>query len=201
MQRFYSTSQAAKFCQVSKSSVLRWIQEGRLKAATTLGGHNRIQAEHLINFLNELGIPAFEMFQQTFVPVKHVLIVDDDPDICALVKKGLSRLSAKMEFQIAHDGLQAGWKLSKFVPDLVVLDLHLPQVDGYQVCKLLRSEPTFKNTKILAISTYDQVKKEKILGLGADYFLSKPFKLQDIEETVRLLFEEKKPNSIRGEAA
>ena len=85
----------------------------------------------------------------------------------------------------AEDGLQAGWILSRFVPDLVLLDLHLPKVDGYDVCEFLKSEPAFKKTKIIAMSTHTPEKEARILKLGADSFLSKPFELSDLERSMR----------------
>jgi len=187
IKRFYSTASAANLCQVSRGSVLRWIREGQLKAGTTMGGHHRIQPADLLELLQKLDIPIppeVNSYPAVETP-KKILIVEDDPDICRLVKQGLRKLPFKTECEFAYDGLQAGWRLSKVVPDLVILDLHLPKVDGYDVCKFLKSEPAFKKTKIIAISTHTPEKEVRILKLGADCFLSKPFSLVQLEKIVR----------------
>src|SRR3989338_3058279 len=57
MKKFYSTSEAAKMCEVSTGSIVRWVREGKLKAAMTGGGHHRIASEELVRFLTSLGMP------------------------------------------------------------------------------------------------------------------------------------------------
>lgn len=200
MPQYYSTTAAAKLCQASRGSVLRWVHEGRLKASVTPGGHHRIHASDLEEFLKQLGISAPADFRE-FIPVNKILIVEDDPDMCRFIKKALSKLPARIESQTANDGLQAGWYLSKSVPDLVILDLHLPKVDGFEVCKFLKSEPVFSKTKILAVSTYNAEKKERILKLGADCFLGKPFTFQAITQIIERLLGNGKTVFEKGEAA
>lgn len=187
LKQFYSTADAAKVCQVSRGSVLRWIREGRLKAATTIGGHHRIQSSDLMGLAQDLGVPVpvAEKNQGIDQTPKKILIVEDDIDICRLVERALEQIPAETKCRVARDGLHAGWVLSKFIPDLVFLDLHMPNIDGYEVCKLLRSEPAFEQTKIVAISTFETEKKERILSLGAHYFLSKPFEIEEIEDVIQ----------------
>lgn len=195
--KFISTAQAARYCQVSRGSMLRWIREGRLKAATTAGGHHRIQLSELTHLMNQLGLPMPE--EMNSVKTHKILIVEDDMPIRRLIEKGLSLLEISVETRSAADGLQAGWHLSRFVPDLILLDLHLPKVDGYEICRLVKSEKVFKQTKVIAISTYSAEKKQRILEMGADAFLNKPFGLQQIGQAVReiLLPESRKEGVIK----
>lgn len=186
-KQFYSTTAAAQLFQVARGSVLRWIREGQLKSAATIGGHHRIQAADLFEMLTKLGIPVPDDngSADEYKKTKRILIVEDDPDMCRLIKQGLRKLPGKIICDTVHDGLQAGWRLSKFIPDLVILDLHLPKVDGYEVCKFLKSEAVFKKTKIIATSTHTPEKEARILRIGADCFLSKPFNLAQLEHKVR----------------
>jgi len=186
-KKFYSTTAAARLCQVSRGSVLRWIHEGQLNAALTLGGHHRIQAEDLSALLARQGVPIPEelgLSAGNSPQARKVLIVEDDPDMCRFIRQGLRGLTEPLICDEAHDGLQAGWLLRHQVPDLVLLDIHLPKIDGYAVCRLLKSENIFKNTRIIVSSTYSVEKEALVLELGANYFLKKPFTLEQLKQAV-----------------
>ncbi len=115
---------------------------------------------------------------------KHILVVDDDEAIT----RGLTSLFTQAGYtvQTVPSGLQALESLSP-QPDLVVLDLILPGMDGYAVCRRLRQHPTY--LPILMLTARDQ-SSDKILGLelGADAYLTKPFEADELLAQVRALF-------------
>lgn len=115
---------------------------------------------------------------------KHILVVDDDEAIT----RGLISLFTQTGFtvQTAASGPQALESLSP-QPDLVILDLILPGMDGYEVCRRLRQHPTY--LPILMLTARDQI-TDKILGLelGADAYLTKPFEPDELLAQVRALF-------------
>lgn len=108
---------------------------------------------------------------------KKILLVDDEPNIVLLLE---ARLKANgYEVVSALDGLAALETVKKEHPDLIILDLMLPKMDGYKVCGLLKKDSRFAKTPILIFTARAQQEDIK-LGeeLGADAYLTKPFEPQ-----------------------
>lgn len=179
---FYTIPQAAKYCAIGRGTLWRWVRAGQIKASRTPGGHYRILKEDLESFI----------FERDMYPLAHnrsssnrILIVDDDAEIQQLLKELLSIHGYVTE--IASDGFEAGLKTMKFKPEVVILDLLLPGLDGFAVCKQMKKNPDTSHIKILAITGFDTPEtKERILEEGADDYLAKPFDdkklLQHIEK-------------------
>ncbi|MCH7663278.1 MAG: response regulator [Chloroflexi bacterium] len=105
--------------------------------------------------------------------MKKILIVDDEPHIMNLLK-----LLLDSEFYLieATDGLEAMEKIDREKPDLVLLDLIMPKMDGYKVCQKLKENPLTKNIKIIVLSARCQKAEIKVaLDYGADAYVTKPF--------------------------
>jgi len=173
MKNFFTPSEIAKLCEVSTGSVIRWIREGKLLSSVTGGGHYRVHKQQLCRFLESLQIPIPAGLSPW--PEKKVLIVDDEPNIRRLIRSILKRNYPDLLIDEAEEGFVAGWKAHEFRPDLVILDLNLPGLDGFRVCGFIRSFPQLSRTKILAITGQGEERREQILKQGADDFLTKPF--------------------------
>ena len=108
---------------------------------------------------------------------KKILVVDDEPHIVKMVE---SRLKANgYEVIIAYDGQEAVEKVKSDMPDLIVLDLLLPKIDGYMVFDMLKQEEKYKNIPIVMLTAragYEDMKKG--LEIGAIAYLTKPFKAE-----------------------
>ena len=199
MEKFFKTYEVAKICQVAQGTVIRWIHEGKLPASSTAGGHNRIRAKDLIDLLKSLNLPLpEELFPESvFNPKTRVLIVDDEPEIRRMIRWMIEQDFQNVQVEEAQEGFIAGWKTNAFRPHLVILDLMLPGIDGFQVCGFIRQFPELKETKIIAISALmgDPDIAQKILDLGADDFLTKPFDLEILKKKVRVLLNGKKGDS------
>ncbi len=106
---------------------------------------------------------------------KKILIVDDDPMIRDLLTKILS--AQKYETDVASSGFEAGAKVVKFEPDLIILDLIMPKMSGFEVCRQIKENPDTSHIKILALTGYDtEENREKIMKAGADDYMAKPVK-------------------------
>ena len=106
---------------------------------------------------------------------KKILIVDDDPLILDLLTKILS--AQKYETEVASSGFEAGAKVVKFKPGLIILDLIMPEMSGFEVCRRIKEDPDTSHIKILAITGYDtEENREKIMKAGADDYMAKPVK-------------------------
>jgi len=120
-----------------------------------------------------------------------ILVVDDDPKITALLHRSLSYAGYKTVE--AHTGAEALEKAVNLNPDLVVLDLMLPDIDGFEVCRRLREDV---DPLILMLTARDEV-SDRVKGLdsGADDYLVKPFALEELLARVRALLRRRHPET------
>ena len=188
---YYTIPEAAKFCSVGRTTMWRWVKSGYLKASMTLGGQHRIQKAELQSVLADRGgysIPASEKapepeFSGRSLSPKKILIVDDDPDLRKIMPRFLS--AEDYEVAVASDGFEAGTKVMDFNPDLLVLDLIMPGMDGFEVCKRIKKNPRTSHIKVLAITGYDdEENRARIMKAGADGYLPKPIERESLLEEV-----------------
>jgi len=179
---YFSIPKAAKHCSISRVTLWRWVRSGKLKAFLTPGGQYRIRKEDLELFIRgKMG----HLQQAELLKEKKILIVDDDSGVRKLFIKMLSIDGFRAE--VATDGFEAGVKTVQFEPDLMVLDLYMPGMDGFEVCKQIKENSNTSHIKILAVTGYDtKANKDRILEAGADGYLVKPVKrktlLQNIDD-------------------
>lgn len=115
---------------------------------------------------------------------KRILVVDDEPHIVNLIKL---TLEPRYEVHEAYSGTEALKIASKIEPDLVILDLMMPRVDGFQTCVTLRNSPETKDTPIMILSARSQiVDKFKSINSGADDYMTKPFDPDELARRVAL---------------
>jgi len=176
--------QAAKLCNVSRATIWRWIKTGNLRAAATAGGHHRIHSEDLIRFIK---IKKMDLRIRGDNGTKRILVVDDDQEIHKLIQEVLTGIGYEVE--TASDGFEAGIKTMRFQPHLVILDLLMPKMDGFEVCQWLKHDQDTTAIKIIAISGFNTAEnRRQILACGADFFMAKPFELKSlIKEVARIL--------------
>jgi len=177
-----TTSDIAEYCDVSSRTAGQWISEGKIKAYRTPGNHCRVKIEDFLTFLRNYNIPIPKEFISTDSQdnKKRILIVDDDKDMALTIERTL-KLPRKYDIDLAFDGFDAGRKVIEFKPDLVILDIRMPGMDGYAVTKRIKDIPELLHTKIIAISAFfEEEGREKILSLGANVCLDKPFNKEDL---------------------
>ena len=120
---------------------------------------------------------------------KTVLIVDDE----SYIVKSLSFVMKNAGFDTgsAGDGEEALKKVDEMVPDLVILDVMMPKLDGFEVCKAIRANPAWSSIKIIMLTAKGRdTEREKGLALGADDYLTKPFSTRDILKRVQEMMNE-----------
>lgn len=117
---------------------------------------------------------------------KYVLIVDDAPNIVL----SLEFLMKKEGYDVysVSNGEEAMKAIAEKVPDLVLLDVMMPRMDGYEVCQKLRASTDWNNIKIIMLTAKGRdVEREKGLALGADDYVTKPFPTQELVTKVKTL--------------
>lgn len=135
-------------------------------------------------FMRTLDIP----YEHVAEPTKRarILLVDDELPARRLMRRIIEKSFPRVEIEEASDGYEAGFKTRDFKPDLVILDLLLPCIDGIKVCRIIRKSPELKGAKIMAVTGYRVEKSKKvIMRAGADEFLSKPFSPEEFANKVR----------------
>lgn len=162
MKTEYRPSEVAKFFNVSRMAVNKWIRAGKLSVHSTVGGHYRVPRENLVELIKNTGKP---LPRELETDKYRILIVDDEKIIHILVKRILKGMDA--EFASAYNCLEAGWKIAEFQPHLVILDAKMPGKNGDEVLKFIRGKESLKGTKVLVFTAYPDEAK-KMLKLGAD---------------------------------
>lgn len=114
----------------------------------------------------------------------RILIVDDEPNIVLALELLMRREG--YEIEAVGDGEKAVEAAVKFRPDLILLDVMLPRMDGYEVCQRIRADVSLKDVSIIMLTAKGRdVEKEKGLALGADHYITKPFSTRDVVRKVR----------------
>jgi excisionase family DNA binding protein len=182
-EKFYSTSAAARLCNVSHSTIFRAILNKKLKAFSTPGGHFRISPTDLEDFAQQNGIPYTGRAERRH----RVLVIEDNPAELRLVKR-LLESDPYMEVQTTELGFKAGFIMQVFKPDLILLDIYLKDMDGREIVRLVRSDPVLKSAQIMAISAAkDPAEISDIKKSGIDYFLPKPINPKTFLSQVKAL--------------
>jgi len=183
MDDILTVFQASKYCNVSPKTIINWIEAGHISAYKTVGGHRRIKKSDLEDFMRKQGIPIPE--QEINSERKRILIVDDDPIIVETIVQALEEEEHNYEIVSASDGFEAGLQVNHFRPHLLILDIMMPDIKGYEVCKRIKTNEETKDTKIIVLSAYlDDEKFKKMKEYGADLCFSKPLPLPQLREEV-----------------
>ena len=178
VKRNLSTFAVAEMLGVDPGSVANWIDKGALRAYRTPGGHRRVAIEDLVGFLHDHNMPVPSELLDT--PVR-VVVVDDEPDMTEMIARAVRAAHPEYEVTQANDGFQAGTVVATLKPDVVVLDLRMPGMDGFEVCRLIKSQPVTRHAQVIAITAYPSKESErKILDCGAETCLTKPLDLDEL---------------------
>lgn len=185
----FTTFDAAKLCHVSPLSIINWVNAGRLPAFRTPGGHRRIRREDLARFMRENGIPIPEELRDGSGRTR-VLVVDDEAGIRDVVAEHLSTRTNPYEVMTAADGFEAGRLVATFRPNAVLLDLRMPGLDGFQVCRTIKADPDTAATTVVAMTGYHTPETEtRILECGAVRCVAKPVEPSTLATILDGLFE------------
>lgn len=186
--RIFSALEVANICGVVNQTAINWIKNGYLKAFTTPGGQYRVYAEDLMQFLQDRNMRIPEELDQIVQEASEgscILIVDDDKELNNLLRTYLERKLTDHSIHQAFDGYEAGAMLYRIKPNIVILDIDLPGVNGHVICKKIKSDPDLANPFVLAVTGMDDpAEKDAILKEGADGFLSKPFDTSDVVDII-----------------
>jgi len=186
MKTVFTTGEAAKICKVSQQTIIRCFDSGQLKGFRVPGSRfRRIPREQLFSFMKENGIPTDALESGK----RKVLIVDDDEELVELLADVFDR-DGRFDVRTTNNGFDAGMQVKEFRPDIVVLDVMLPDINGKEVCQRVRSDSALDDVRIICIS--GMVEQDKVADLkaaGANDFMQKPFTVEKLLERACQLLE------------
>jgi excisionase family DNA binding protein len=184
-----TTGEVAKICNVAPRTVSKWFDSGQLRGYRIPGSKDRrIPLNSLIRFMKQHNIPLDGLQSGK----TRVLIVDDESEIVEVLEKVLTE-QANYEVETARSGFNAGVVCEKFRPHVMLLDMHLGDIDGEQVLKLIRDNGDLQLTKIIAMSgKLTDGQAQQLVQKDFDGYLNKPFHvrqvIESIEDTVALVY-------------
>ena len=177
MKTVFTTGEAAKICNVSQQTIIRCFDSGQLKGFRVPGSRfRRIPRDVLYRFMKDNGIPTDALESGR----RKALIVDDDEELVELIRDVFDA-DGRFDVRVANNGFDAGMMVKEYKPDIIVLDVMLPDINGKEVCQRVRTDSTLDDVRIICIS--GMVEADKIDDLkeaGADEFMQKPFEVDSL---------------------
>ncbi|QGJ69070.1 Alkaline phosphatase synthesis transcriptional regulatory protein PhoP [Planctomycetales bacterium 10988] len=181
MKTVFTTGEAAKICKVSQQTIIRCFDSGVLKGFRVPGSRfRRIPREQLVAFMRDNNIPTDALESGK----RKILVVDDDRDLVELITDVIDR-DGRFEVRSVNNGFDAGMMVKEYRPDLIVLDVMLPDINGKEVCQRVRSDSSMSEVKIVCISgMVEEDKVQELRNVGANDFLHKPFEVETLTERI-----------------
>jgi excisionase family DNA binding protein len=181
MKDVLTTGEVAKICNVAPRTVSKWFDSGALRGYRIPGSKDRrIPLNQLIRFMKQHNMPLNGLM----TGATRVLIVDGEQDIVEVLEKILED-EAKYEVEVAKGGFEAGLVAERFRPHVLLLDMHLPDVDGRVVARQVKGNAELQLTKVIAMS--GKMGEEELKGLlatGFDGAIKKPFHVRQVIEAI-----------------
>jgi len=180
-EKLLTPAQAGEFLGVSPITIRYWANEGRIKFITTQGGHRRFEQTEINRLLKR---------ESTVKAKKTIVIVEDDQQHADLLVEFISVLYPQFDVKVAYSGFEAGSVIENIKPFLIFLDIVMPDIDGFAVCKHIRANNLTKSTPIIAMSGLSKQESiDSIISAGANEFLKKPIRLSVLKESIDALIQ------------
>ena len=182
MGKLLKTNDAAEYLGVSRSSLTNWVKQGLLDSGSTPGGHYRFSLDKLDKFAEKRGL----LIPRTLKDSGNIkiLVIDDDAAFREFIKDSLDVFSG-FELREASDGMQGVLLIGTWKPDLVILDLRMPNMNGIEFCRILRRNEDTEDVKVIVTSAHlSPDAKAEILKLSVDAVLEKPVRVGSIVAAV-----------------
>lgn len=186
----YSALEVANICGVVNQTAINWIRNGYLKAFSTPGGQYRIYLEDLVDFMKDrnMKIPTelLEDSQQKKSISASILIVDDDRGLNQVVTKFIEKEIPDLSIFQAFDGFEAGAIMAEKKPNIILLDLDLPGVNGEDLFKKINASEEFGKPVVCVMTALkDETVLDRLKDNGVENFFIKPLNLVEISDTVK----------------
>ncbi len=177
-----SSHQVAKLLQSSPSAVIGWFDRGMLEGFRTPGGHRRVKVGELRRFLESHQMPIPRALMQPAQDPFRVYIIDDEPKIIRALMRAFTMSDYVVEVR-GSNAVEALVEIGADPPDLILLDIYMDEMNGFDVCKRLRQIERLQEVQVVAMSAAPSKEdRERILSCGAQAYLAKPVSISQLVE-------------------
>ena len=185
-----TTGDIARYCHTNMMQINRWIKKGALKAFRNPGGQHRITREEFRRLLVGNEMPVIEEFFQA-QSRKKILVADDDQSVVEAIRYLLKAQPENYEVEVSRDGYETLIKSGDFKPDLLILDIRMPKIDGLEVCRRLRQngDITAGLKRLAMTGNSDAYDRQLVMASGANDYILKPFDKNELLKHVGKLLE------------
>jgi excisionase family DNA binding protein len=176
-ERLLTSHEVGALLQVNPSSVKKWVNDGRIAAFRTPGGHRRIRVADLVDFLHRHAMPIPRPLAGA--AKQRLLVVDDDSVSLRALERRLKPYRERVQVELTQNGIDALVMVGSFKPDLIVLDVFMPELDGIEVCRRLKLHTETRRIGVI-VNTAHLTKsvEDNALAAGALTCVSKPVNLE-----------------------
>jgi excisionase family DNA binding protein len=172
-----TTNEIGRLVGVSERTVANWIDRNYLAAFRTPGGHRRVDPRVLAEFLTKRGMPVPEKLIERV----SILIVEDDVQVGETMRNWLVQAGEGFDVRLVNGGVEALLTIGAQKPKLVLLDVMMPGMDGVEVCKKIKADPSFSDIDVLFVTGRHDLDAENLRSAtGASGVLMKPLKRGDL---------------------
>jgi excisionase family DNA binding protein len=185
--KFLKSNKAAAYLGVSRSSLTNWVKQGLLKGGLTPGGHYRFTVEELDEFADRRGLIAQGYEAKEFKKNVRILVIEDDMAFREFLYDALE-VFKNYEIHETEDGMQGALLVGTWKPNLIILDIRMPNMNGIEFLRMLRQNPETTDIHVIIASAHlsDEV-REELIALRADIILDKPVRLPRLIASVQKL--------------
>jgi len=192
MSTLYTTYEVGKLLQVDTSTISKWIDKGILIAYRTPGGHRRVRSADLRTFLVAHQMPVPQELGSDLV---HLVIIDDEKPVLDAMRRALRPYQGQIQVTTTTSGLEGLLLVSEHRPHGLLVDLHMPDLDGYEVCRVIRGRKALEGVRVITMTgRHSQDVVDRSLKAGAAACLPKPVDAHQILEMFRI------PMALSGKA-
>jgi two-component system, OmpR family, response regulator len=192
----YSALEVANICGVVNQTAINWINNGYLNAFKTPGGQYRVYPDDLVDFMSSrnMHIPMKLLnacTNRTAYNSEVLLVIDDDKTFNALIAGFINKNFPSLEVVQAYDGFDAGVQLSSRHPRCIILDLDLPGIDGFELCRKVNENKEYGKPAVIVVTALQGADDEKkIENLGIVKFFRKPLKFDELSTVIDAVFKD-----------
>lgn len=186
----FSSFQIGKMLDVSRQAVNQWIDKGYIQSYRTPGGHRRVRRADLIGFLKERKIPIPEVLQKSIDDRANevqprIMMIDDDEDFLVLMQQAILEQLPRAQVSLYSNGYDALVAIGANPPDLLVLDMKMPKIDGPEVCQRLKSNQRTKSLPIMMVTAHEaEADVAQLSELGVSQVINKATPILEIASRI-----------------
>ena len=185
-KRTLSTGDIARYCQVTPATIVNWIHAKKLIVYTTPGGQYRMELTKFLDFLRANGFPLPDELASN--RALRVLAIDDDEPTLAMLRDAISTAAVPCDIRTASNGYDGLIMVGEFKPDVIILDLRMPTMDGVEMLRRLRANAETRNIRVVVATGLGMTSAavRKVKRAGVEGLLAKPV---DVKRLLALLGE------------